>query len=43
MVVDATCSGVRYVEMALDDAVIFKGEVKRAPGGILGVVRALLR
>ena len=32
--------GVRYVEMSLDEAMIFKGEIKRAPGGLLGVVRA---
>ena len=32
-------SGVRYVEMLLDDKMVFKGEIKRAPGGLLGVVR----
>ncbi len=26
------------MEMSLDDTMVFKGEIKRAPGGLLGVV-----
>jgi hypothetical protein len=39
-IADGGSRGARYVEMMLDDVPIFKGEVKRAPGGILGVVSA---
>lgn len=32
--------GCRYVEISLDERVVFKGEIKRAPGATEDLVRA---